>query len=522
MDYALYLLQMAAGAGLLYFGIQSLSTAAQRLGSGPFRHFVRKHLHRIWLGSLWGMALNALIGSNTVISLILVGFISGGVLAFSQAYPISIWGNLGGILILYLATINFQWIALLLLAVGGLSYAFSKNPTFRLFSEAIVGLGLLLYGMTLMSATSKQFGITLPEELFYYSLLLVPVGFIIQILCQSGLFVVLLALHAYATGHIGLAEVIFLQCGLNLGRSFNTWMVSLRTTGIEKQMLMLPVLFHLLGSVIFTIINTIETYLHIPLVQWLLHHMTSNLSLQVPHFSLIYCLVTCTLMMVMQPRIMNWLEIRYPPSDEEQLGLPRFLIYAPINDTSLALDLVEKEQLRLIERLPDYLQNLRSDQPIQPPPVIVEHKALTALCDQIHHFLLDLLQQEATSPHDASRLFSVLERQQLLASLVRALYQFTSITPPKSPEVVHFVSTLIESVDFFLLQLHDELSHPHDDSLAILQGLTSEKREVLQQIRDACLQQQTALSIEDKHTLFTLGITFERITWLIHQMAQRG
>jgi phosphate:Na+ symporter len=185
MTYLFFILQMAAGAGLLYFGIQSLSTAAQRLGSGPFRHFIRKHLHRIWLGALWGIGLNALIGSSTVIALILTGFISGGVLSFTQAYPISVWGTLGTIVILYLATFNFQWIAFLLLSIGGLTYAFVKNPTIRLIAESVMGLGLLLYGLTLMSATGKQFGFVLPEWVYLYSLLLVPIGFLIQVIFQS-------------------------------------------------------------------------------------------------------------------------------------------------------------------------------------------------------------------------------------------------------------------------------------------------------------------------------------------------
>jgi phosphate:Na+ symporter len=322
---------------------------------------------------------------------------------------------------------------------------------------------------------------------------------------------------------MGLSAVIFLQCGLDLGRAFNTWLVSLRTSGVEKQMLMLPVLFHFIGGVLFTVINIMETYLGIPLMQWLLTHMTDSRTLHIPNFNLIYCLVVCLIMTVFKPQFMTWLQTRYRPSTEEQLGVPQFLVYAPINDIALALDLVEKEQLRLLERLPDYLQSLRLHVDQKPRgPLAMEHRSLNALCDQIHRFLQDLLQQPGTRPDDASRLLKVLERQQLLTSLIENLYQFCNIKPAKSQHIARYVLTLTESLDFFILQLYEELLDPAEADLNILQKMTSEKSDVLQQIRDACLQQYTDLTLEEKHSLFNLGMTFERVTWLVHQMAMRG
>ncbi len=57
-----------------------------------------------------------------------------------------------------------------------------------------------------------------------------------------------------------------------------------------------------------------------------------------------------------------------PPRREDELAKPAFLVDEALQDPSLALDLAEREQLRLMQRLPLMLERLREDGDRTAPP----------------------------------------------------------------------------------------------------------------------------------------------------------
>ncbi len=196
-------------------------------------------------------------------------------------------------------------------------------------------------------------------------------------------------------------------------------------------------------------------------------------------------------------------------------------------DTSegMVLTLVEREQRRLIMRLPDYLDALRITDKEQAGKYL-------QFCDQVLQTsarltgdYLQTLGLCALSAGDFDRLHTAMDRHARLNTLVSQLLEFSEIaaTPLEGQSLRELKDSMMEGLDAILLILRDAVEEDSDtDTLAMVRIITGDRSEMMQQLRQSYLTDATlALSNSDKMLLLKLPGQFERLIWALGALVQR-
>src|SRR5262249_30283512 len=153
------------------------------------------------------------------------------------------------------------------------------------------------------------------------------------------------------TGLLGAFPTMSALYGANLGSTFSRMLLSSGLRGSVRQLTAFQDLFKIAGAIIFVALLYTEAFTGVPLVYALVRHVSTRIDHQMAFVFLLFNLGTAIIFTIGQSWIHTLLEKRYPADEEEDLSKPQFLYDEAINEPSTALDLVEREQLRLARRL---------------------------------------------------------------------------------------------------------------------------------------------------------------------------
>src|SRR5262249_45103214 len=243
---------------------------------------------------------------------------------------------------------------------------------------------------------------------------------------QSSAAVSILTIGLAQTGLLGAFPTMSALYGANLGSTFSRMLLSSGLRGSVRQLTAFQDLFKIAGTVIFVALLYTERFTGVPLVYALVHHVSPRIDHQMAFVFLLFNLGTATIFTIGQSGIHALLEQRYPADEEEDLSKPQFLYDEAINEPSTALDLVEREQLRLAGRLRLHPSAMRSvsGTPIRARALAL-HKPFGALAEQIEHFQHALVDQRLGT-EETERLTKLQNRLSLILYLEDSLRSMTT------------------------------------------------------------------------------------------------
>lgn len=207
------------GMTLLTDGVRAaagdaLRRTLTRLAGGAFRAFIS------------GAAITALVQSSTVTTLATIGFVSAGLLTFSQAVGLIVGANVGttstGWLVSLLGLhVSVTSLAVPLVAVGALLRLLARGRAAST-GLALAGFGLLFIGIgwlqTGMSEFSTAFDLSrLRTDSIAGGLILLGAGVAMTVVMQSSSAAVATTLTALHAGAIALPQAAILVIGQNVG-----------------------------------------------------------------------------------------------------------------------------------------------------------------------------------------------------------------------------------------------------------------------------------------------------------------
>ncbi|HEU5193047.1 MAG TPA: Na/Pi cotransporter family protein [Methylomirabilota bacterium] len=145
------LLSLAGGLAILLYGMQLSGEGLQRAAGGQLRHLLtsmtRTRLSAVAAGAL----VTALIQSSSATTLMLIGFVSAGLMTFRQSLGVILGADIGTTFTVQLLAFNLRDLAFALLAVGfGLAF-FGRRGLVKNLGQAVLGFGFLFLGMRLMT-----------------------------------------------------------------------------------------------------------------------------------------------------------------------------------------------------------------------------------------------------------------------------------------------------------------------------------------------------------------------------------
>lgn len=345
---------LLGGLAFLLFGMERMADSLKQVTGDRMRRVLVRLTGTRLSGLFTGAVVTAIIQSSSVTTVLVVGFVSAGVMSLPQSLGIILGADIGTTVTAQIIAFNVTRYGLLLVAAGfGLTFLARRNG-FRLYGALLMGIGLVFYGMSLMSEAmnplrTHPFFIHLMEAI-QHPLPAAAVGAVFTALVHASAATIGLTIVLASQGLISLETGIALSLGANIGTCVTAGMAALGKSRPAVQTALAHVLFKVIGtSIVLPFIPQLAC-----VVTWITPVgdgvLAGDLASAVPRqIANAHTLFNVGIAAVFLPltgwfaRFLEWLVPSPPLEFEEERGEPRFLDPSLLQVPSLALGQVRLE-----------------------------------------------------------------------------------------------------------------------------------------------------------------------------------
>ena len=521
------LITLFAGLGLLLAGIRLLTENLRKLADQRLRSLVMRATRSERSAALLGLTGGAVAQSIHAVILVLISLVSAGVLDARRAQPIINYANLGTALLVLLAAVNFRLAALGIIGIAGILFYLHRDYSERLGHSlrALLGAGLLFLGVVFLKESGKSLVelAWITEFISVHSgqslLLAFAAGLIFAIIAHTATSITIVIMALAASGAIDLHYALMVIYGAGLGTGLGTLFFALDHRGLGWQLAVYQFLLKLGGLVLLLPLFWLEFYAQVPLLAAGLELLPVGISWQIAFSYILYQIACDVVMHVAHHPVQHFLDRHTPPNKVEALGRPHFLRPGAERDPATAVLLTHREQNRLLDLLPGYLEGLR----VEPNPAAADevtlHRAGVQVAQACEAFIDGILTTNA-GEESLDHALILKGRNQLITGLQETLHELhhtiskSGIHQASATDGV--VNSLIEALHMMLLTLNDAARHEDPDDIALLRSLTFDRAELMDQIRRRMLNTEIG-DPSTREAIFHSTSLFERAVWLLHR-----
>ncbi len=210
-------------------------------------------------GILTGLLVTAVIQSSSAVSVMVIGFISGGVMTLSQGMGVIIGSNIGTTVTLHILSLkinNLEWILCafgLILYIGG---RLNRNYKVKYSGIVCLGFGLIFLGLTILQMgvaplQNQPIVIDWLQKFGQKPFLAILAGMVLTAFIQSSSATSGLVLTIAGQGMITLTGAIALILGSNIGTCFTALLAGIKVTRSARRLAYFHVIFNFFGVLLF-------------------------------------------------------------------------------------------------------------------------------------------------------------------------------------------------------------------------------------------------------------------------------
>ncbi len=266
------------GLGVFLLGMKYMSEGLQAVSGERLRKIIAVATDNRFMGLLVGLAITSIIQSSSVTTVMVVGLVNSAMMTLTQAIGVIFGANIGTTVTAWILTLKIGQYGLPLLGLAAFFFLFSKNERLRYSGMTLMGIGMVFFGLELMTAGFKPLR-TLPEFVKWFHsfeatsylgvMKCVAVGCVLTMIVQSSSATVGITMGLASTGMINFETAGSLVLGENIGTTITAWLASLGTNTTAKRAAYAHICFNTLGVVWITLI---ALPLYFPLVARFIGH----------------------------------------------------------------------------------------------------------------------------------------------------------------------------------------------------------------------------------------------------------
>lgn len=248
---------LCGGIGLFIFGMQMCSEGLQKIAAQRLRQVVKTLTGNRILGLLVGAVITLGLQSSSATSALVVSFVSAQMMTLSQALGVLLGSAIGASLTAQLIVFKITDFALILIFAGTCAYLFGKRSRQRNIGQALLGFGLIFYGMFVMTAAMapvREYPVVAEvlAKLALYPVIEFLVAVLVTALFQSSPAFLALLMTLASQKLIGPMAIVPFVLGAHLGGTITGVLSSLGVSGQEaKRAAWANFLYKLINGLIF-------------------------------------------------------------------------------------------------------------------------------------------------------------------------------------------------------------------------------------------------------------------------------
>ena len=246
---------LLGGLALFLAGLEVLSNGLKQAAGSTLRTVLAKLTVNRFLGAITGAFVTGILNSSSVTTVLVVGFVTAGVMTLAQSVGVIMGANIGSTVTAQILAFNISAYSLIPVAIGFFMIFAGKSERIKQIGMMIMGLGLVFYGMGLMSDGMKPLRTYEPFMQILTRmerpLLGILAGALFTGLVQSSAATVGIAIALASEGLLTLPAGISLALGANIGTCATAMLASIGKPTEAVRASVVHVAFNVAGVIIW-------------------------------------------------------------------------------------------------------------------------------------------------------------------------------------------------------------------------------------------------------------------------------
>ncbi len=329
------------GLALFLAGLDMLSEGLKKAAGDSLRVLLSKMTTNRLLGAITGAFVTAVLNSSSITTVLVVSFITAGVMSLTQSVGVIMGANIGSTMTAQLLAFNISAYALLPIAIGFFMTFTAKSEGIKHFGMMVMGLGLVFFGMGVMSNAMTPLRSYEPFMVFLRTmerpLLGVLAGAVFTGLVQSSAATVGIAIAMATEGLLTLPAGIALALGANIGTCVTALLAAIGKPVEAVRAAIVHVMFNVIGVLVWLPLITQLADLAIAI------SATGGIPRQIANANTLFNVINTVGFIGFSPWFAR-LAVKIYPEPPQKTGIiiePKF-----IDDATLTVPLVALEQVR--------------------------------------------------------------------------------------------------------------------------------------------------------------------------------
>lgn len=345
------------GLGIFLLGMRFMSDGMQALAGSKLTKLVSVATGTRFRAIMVGTVVTFLLQSSSASTVMVVGFVNSGIMTLMQAIGVIFGANIGTTVTLWSLALPIADYGAMIIGMAVFFYIFAKKDVVRHSAMAVMGLGMLFFGMELMSngfnplrddpeirSAIARFDAT---SLFGFMQAVIASTVITAVL-QSSAAVIGITIGLAVAGLVDFPTSVAVIMGSNIGTCGTAVIACIGTSRNAVRAALAHMMFNILGVVIAIAIHGPFVDFSERAVRWITQNPSDGLNYTLA-IAWTHTAFNILSTVVMYP-FMGWLErlvtFMLPFRKEEEKTKqykPQYLDRNLLNQATIALDQAKKE-----------------------------------------------------------------------------------------------------------------------------------------------------------------------------------
>ena len=262
MNQAISILVMVGGGlGTFLLGMKHLSEGLQAVSGSGLRRFMSLATSHRLAGVGTGVITTVIVQSSSIITVMVVGFVSSGLMNLSQAINVIIGSNIGTTATAWLIAFapDVKMLGLCVVLVGAALYFFQRNERLHNLGLAFMGLGCIFMGLYWMKEGMEPVR-SMPVVVDAFRSLdatttwglakCVLVSLAFTAVVQSSAATTAIAMTLAQQGLLSFEAAAATVFGMNIGTTMTAWLAAFNGSAEARQTALAHTLFNVVGTIL--------------------------------------------------------------------------------------------------------------------------------------------------------------------------------------------------------------------------------------------------------------------------------
>ena len=415
--------ELVGGLGIFLLGMKHMSEGMQAVAGSSLRRMISAVTHNRLLATTVGVVVTCIVQSSSITTVMVVGFVNSGMMGLSQAIGVIMGANIGTTITGWILVLKIGKYGLPLLGICAFIYLFSKGDRWRYRAMALMGVGMVFFGLEIMKDACAIIKELPAFEIWFQRfqadsylgvLKCAFLGCILTTMVQSSSATLGITISLAFQGIISYETAAALVLGENVGTTITAFLASLEATTNARRAAYFHVIFNMVGVFWITLlfhwyIQLVQAILEANVAQMVLVDGVEtfpNTTAAIAATHSIFNVANTLIFLPFLPKFVTLLE-RYVPAKEFK-EKPRLtdLDVRILETPALAINQSQREIERMAEgcsKMLDWLLELmEQDEPDKALADRLKHRerVLDTIQDEISEFITNML--SGNVPHSVA------------------------------------------------------------------------------------------------------------------------